>query len=146
MFIKELVICWKVPPALFSIKHIIWFLPTRQKTTSHSTLNSPTIKMANHVFRVVMETVCQWDTLARWPLKVIHRTGQTNVLWGLVSEKGTLSTEKENPQVNRTFGSSPLPVLWTLRAQISTAGEKCVKEILWAAGSYCFHATHYTNS
>jgi len=59
MFIKELVICWKVPPALSSIKHIIWFLPTRQKTTSHSALNSPAIKMANHVFRVVMETVCQ---------------------------------------------------------------------------------------
>lgn len=55
-------------------------------------------------------------------------------------------TEKESPQVNRTLGSSLLPVLWTLQAQLSTAGEKCVKEILWAAGSHCFHAIHYTNS
>lgn len=47
---------------------------------------------------------------------------------GLCSEKGTVSTKKESPRLNRKLDFSLLPALWTLQTQILTAGKKYMKE------------------
>lgn len=131
MFTKEsVIIYWKVKALQTEplVKQIMWFPPTRQKTSSHFTLNNPAIKIGFFFSEWGWRLLAYEIPSTRWPPKVTYRTEQRSVLWGFVPEKGTVGTEKESPQVNRKFGFSLLPVLWTLQTQIFTAGKKYMKE------------------